>query len=127
MEISPNKSHCVVQTSVFMTGYVLKLEDGCWYCGITSNLNKRLYQHWNGEGAYFTRKHRPLELTETYIVPANYNTWEHTKTLELMCRYGFYKVRGATWVASGAMDKPAILADIEKMAQLRLEAQKKPK
>ena len=127
MENLTDKSQCVVQNNVFMTGYVLQLEHGCWYVGITKNLNKRLYQHWHGEGAYFTRKHRPLELAETYIVPADYSTWEHTKTLELMVRYGFYKVRGATWVSPKAMDKPPILETLEKLSRTRLEDQKRPK
>lgn len=121
------KCASVVTSNVFMIGYVLKLQNDCWYVGITKNLNKRLYQHWNGEGAYFTRKHKPLELVESYIVPADYNVWEHAKTLELMARFGFYKVRGATWVSSKSMSKPALFEELERVSKQRLLDQKREK
>lgn len=44
--------------------YLLKCANGALYCGITSNMEKRLRQH-NGilaGGARYTRAHRPVEL-----------------------------------------------------------------
>ncbi len=47
-----------------MTGYmyILKCSNGAYYTGSTKNLEIRIEQHQNGEGANFTRKHLPVEL-----------------------------------------------------------------
>ena len=42
--------------------YILKCADGSYYTGSTKNLERRLAQHRNGEGANFTGKHLPVEL-----------------------------------------------------------------
>lgn len=42
--------------------YILKCADGSYYTGSTKNLEKRLWQHQNGEGANYTKKHLPVEL-----------------------------------------------------------------
>ena len=42
--------------------YILLCSNGMYYTGSTKNLNRRLAQHQNGEGANFTRKHLPVEL-----------------------------------------------------------------
>ncbi|MFA8451280.1 MAG: GIY-YIG nuclease family protein [Bacteroidales bacterium] len=42
--------------------YILKCSDGSYYTGSTKNLELRLRQHENGEGANFTRKRLPVEL-----------------------------------------------------------------
>ncbi len=42
--------------------YILKCANGAYYTGSTINLEARLDQHQNGEGANFTKKHLPVEL-----------------------------------------------------------------
>ncbi len=42
--------------------YLLKCADGSYYTGSTNNLELRLQQHQNGEGANHTKKHLPVEL-----------------------------------------------------------------
>jgi putative endonuclease len=42
--------------------YILKCCDGTYYTGSTVNLELRLHQHQNGEGAIYTRNRLPLEL-----------------------------------------------------------------
>lgn len=42
--------------------YILKCGNGLYYVGSTKNLEKRLEQHYLGEGANFTRKHLPVKL-----------------------------------------------------------------
>lgn len=42
--------------------YLLRCIDGSLYCGITSNLDKRIAAHNEGIGAKFTRGRRPVEL-----------------------------------------------------------------
>ena len=75
--------------------YVLALEDDCWYVGITYNLNLRMGQHWAGEGAKWTRLHKPVRLAEV-IYPANKDT-ENQITEKYRELYGTDKVRGGKW------------------------------
>lgn len=42
--------------------YILKGSDNSYYTGSTNNLEYRLYQHMNGEGAKHTAKRLPVEL-----------------------------------------------------------------
>jgi len=42
--------------------YILKCCNGQYYTGSTNDLDRRLVQHQNGEGANFTKKHLPVEL-----------------------------------------------------------------
>ena len=42
--------------------YLLRCRDDTLYCGITSDLEKRLEQHRSGKGAKYTRGRGPLEL-----------------------------------------------------------------
>lgn len=42
--------------------YILKCANGAYYTGSTKDLESRLIQHQNGEGANFTKKHLPVEL-----------------------------------------------------------------
>ena len=42
--------------------YILKCANGSYYTGSTIDLERRLEQHKNGEGAKFTKKHLPVEL-----------------------------------------------------------------
>ena len=42
--------------------YILKCSDGSYYTGSTTDLELRLQQHQNGEGANHTKKRLPVEL-----------------------------------------------------------------
>ncbi len=42
--------------------YILRCSDGSYYTGSTNDLERRLWQHQNGEGASYTRKRLPVEL-----------------------------------------------------------------
>ncbi len=42
--------------------YILECGDGSYYTGSTNNLEFRLAQHQNGEGANHTKKHQPVKL-----------------------------------------------------------------
>ena len=46
--------------------YVLKCGDGSLYCGITTDLLRRLDQHNAGTGARYTRARRPVVLTTSW-------------------------------------------------------------
>jgi putative endonuclease len=42
--------------------YILECSDGTFYTGSTNNLDLRLLQHQNGEGANHTKKRLPVKL-----------------------------------------------------------------
>ncbi len=42
--------------------YILKCDDGSYFTGSTKNLERRLWQHQNGLGANYTKKHLPVKL-----------------------------------------------------------------
>ena len=42
--------------------YILKCADESYYIGSTNNLDIRISQHMNGEGAKYTKKRLPVEL-----------------------------------------------------------------
>ena len=42
--------------------YILECANGAYYTGSTNNLELRLQQHQNGEGANFTKKNLPVKL-----------------------------------------------------------------
>ncbi len=42
--------------------YLLRCRDDSLYCGITTDVEKRLEQHRSGKGAKYTRGRGPLEL-----------------------------------------------------------------
>lgn len=42
--------------------YILQCADDSYYTGSTIDIQKRLAQHENGEGANYTRKHLPVKL-----------------------------------------------------------------
>lgn len=45
--------------------YILLCVDGSFYTGSTNDLERRLHEHQNGEGANHTRKRLPIELVYT--------------------------------------------------------------
>jgi hypothetical protein len=77
-------------------GYILQLEDDCYYVGITLNLNTRLSQHFDQiGGANWTSMHKPIRLLHVeYDVDTD---WENMTTLTLMSVHGIDKVRGGAW------------------------------
>jgi len=49
--------------------YVLRCGDGSLYCGITSDLGRRLEQHQTGAGARYTRGRGPIEMVVSWEYP----------------------------------------------------------
>jgi DNA primase len=39
--------------------YVLRLEDDCFYIGFSRNLDRRIKEHFSGNGSVWTKKHKP--------------------------------------------------------------------
>lgn len=78
--------------------YVLELEHSCFYVGLTSDVDHRIAQHLNGEGAEWTKIHRPTRLL--YVINTGTTDGreaellENEITVELMIRHGIDYVRG---------------------------------
>lgn len=82
--------------------YVLQLEGDHYYVGFSTNLPNRIYQHFTGDGALWTKKHRPRKLVEVVLGDKSV---EKEKTLQWMTAKGFQKVRGWAWCAI-TLDNP---------------------
>src|SRR5258708_27777834 len=76
--------------------YALKLEHGKYYCGKTNNVEERIKQHYNGEGAAYTKLHKPIDVLFTCESTSTFDEDKYTK--ELMLKYGIDAVRGASYV-----------------------------
>jgi predicted GIY-YIG superfamily endonuclease len=85
--------------------YVLKLVEDRYYVGRTSNFLKRMEEHFTTGGAIYTKKYKPLKIIE--VVEELTNEDERLKTLEVMEKSGWEKVRGACW-CSLKIKKPNI-------------------
>lgn len=79
--------------------YVLKLEQGKYYVGITSKTPEaRFKEHVNGHGAEWTKVYKPIEIIQgvdlrvtTYEKAEDY---ENKVTRKYIKAYGFNNVRG---------------------------------
>ena len=77
--------------SVLLT-YILELENNKYYVGVSSNLNIRFGSHWTGQGAKWTRKHKPLRIFKVAL-----GNREKEFTLKMMKDHGWQNVRGYSW------------------------------
>lgn len=79
--------------------YVLELENGKWYVGQTSNLEQRMTQHFSGNGAQWTKLHKPVSIKETRLLLPSESpiAEERNVTKQYMEEYGFNNVRGSVW------------------------------
>jgi predicted GIY-YIG superfamily endonuclease len=76
--------------------YVLQLVEDRYYVGRTTNILNRIEQHFTGCGAaVYTKKYQPIKVIEIVEELSKYD--ERNKTIEIMNKYGWEKVRGAHW------------------------------
>jgi hypothetical protein len=81
-----------------MVVYVLRLEQGKYYVGITRHLRYRLWQHTTGYGAaQWTRFYKPIELIE--VIENGTLDIENSTTLAYREIYGTGNVRGGSYCA----------------------------
>jgi len=73
--------------------YILLCVDGSYYTGSTNDLERRLQEHRNGEGANHTRKRLPVELVyaeeydridEAYYRERQIHGWSRDKKIALI-------------------------------------------
>lgn len=68
--------------------YILECPNGNYYTGSTKNLEKRLQEHQNGQGANYTKKYLPVKLVyyeeferidEAFYREKQVQGWSHEK------------------------------------------------
>ena len=75
--------------------YILELEGGNYYVGKTDHTFQRFNQHWQGLGAKWTQKHKPVDL---YAFHKDRKDSDENKfTLAMMRNFGVENVRGGSW------------------------------
>lgn len=75
--------------------YVLELNEGYYYVGITENLNQRLDNHMKGNGAWAVQEFGFKNLIEVRVNGSK--EMERDVTLEYKDKYGWDRVFGAEW------------------------------
>jgi len=82
-----------------MKVYVLKLSNNKYYIGKTSDISKRIQQHFSGEfGSKWTRKYKPEKLVKTVN---SVDEFDEDKWVKIyMKKYGIDNVRGGTYSSS---------------------------
>lgn len=98
--------------------YVLKLVEDRYYVGRTINIFRRTQEHFTGVGSIYTRKYKPLKVVE--VEEETTTDDERFKTMSVMEKYGWEKVRGSGW-CSLEICKP----DIERNKKPKLKKFKK--
>ena len=78
-------------------GYVLELNNGNWYIGVSEHLNTRLSQHMSGNGSRWSKMHGVKRLEAVKVLDSYNNTWEDATTLQYMQKYGYKCVRGGSY------------------------------
>jgi len=102
---------CLHTKESMWMGYVLQLENGKWYVGVSTQLATRLAQHATGKGAYWTRKHKMVALHRAEIITGNDEAWENFTTLALMSVHGHNNVRGGIWCKTSNIPPPKQLLE----------------
>ena len=73
--------------------YILECADGTFYCGSTTDLDLRVWQHNEGLGASYTRRRRPVKLAwaaqferidEAFAFEKRVQGWGRAKRLALI-------------------------------------------
>jgi putative endonuclease len=73
--------------------YMLECSDGSFYVGSTIDLERRVWQHENGEGATYTKRRRPVRLVwslsfdrvdEAWAMEKKIQNWGRAKRLALI-------------------------------------------
>ena len=81
--------------------YEVDCEDGVTYVGKTVNVERRMRQHFTGNGSKVTKKFQPLNCRVVKYVPGFLSSQEEQDhTEKLVKKKGYEKVRGGKWVNS---------------------------
>lgn len=92
--------------------YVLRLQgddhaENYYYVGFTQDLSKRLYDHFHGDGATWTKLHPPLHVMK---ILEGEKAEERATTISMMKTYGWQTVRGYCWCSQHLKAPPRELS-----------------
>lgn len=86
--------------------YQLELENDKKYIGKTTDIDRRMEEHFNGSGSKVTKKFRPIEGKIIDTCPGYFsNRLEQKYTNKCINKYGYSKVRGGKYVNSKTLKK----------------------
>lgn len=92
--------------------YAIKLEQGKYYIGKTSNPQFRLQSHFYSNGSKWTKIYKPIKVLE---IKSNCDDYDEDKiTMQYMDKYGINNVRGGSFVSVN-LDK-STLDTLKKMS-----------
>ncbi len=88
--------------------YVLRLEgdaasDSYYYVGFTQDVGRRMHEHFSGNGAEWTKAHKPVGVIE---VVEGGKADERHKTIEVMKKNGWATTRGYCWTSKVMRSPP---------------------
>lgn len=83
--------------------YAIRLQNGFIYVGLTINVDRRIREHFEGKGAVFTRKFKPVAIHSVIqlgkVTKAEAAAAENIFTIELILKYSQNRVRGGGYAA----------------------------
>src|SRR5438477_1115865 len=85
--------------------YILQLEQGKYYVGKATNVNKRFKEHQNATGAVWTSLYKPINISNVVNGASDFDEDRYVK--EYMAMYGIDNVRGGSYVTQ-------VLSDVDK-------------
>ena len=86
--------------------YKMNLEGGKKYVGKTTDVDRRMDQHFSGNGAKVTKKFKPIDAKVVDEVPGFFSDdVEQEYTEEYMDKYGYENVRGGMYTNSKTLKK----------------------
>ena len=95
--------------------YKLDLEDGKIYIGKTGNVQKRMKQHFSGDGARVTKKFKPINCEVLDSCPGFLaNEIEQLYTNKYIVDYGYNNVRGGKYTNSTSLHRTKINEETRK-------------
>ena len=98
--------------------YKLDLEDGKIYIGKTGNLQKRMKQHFSGDGARVTKKFKPIKCKVLDSCPGFLaSEIEQLYTNQYIVEYGYNNVRGGKYTNSTSLRRTKINEETPKQIE----------
>ena len=86
--------------------YKMNLEGGKKYVGKTKDVDRRMDQHFSGNGAKVTKKFKPIDAKVIDEVPGFFSDdVEQEYTEEYIDKYGYENVRGGSYTNSKTLKK----------------------
>ena len=90
-----NNDYDKFNTKLNLIIYILELEDNKFYVGKTNDVEKRFFEHANGNGSVWTKKYHVKKIKETIENADPFDEDKYVK--KYMTMYGIDAVRGGSY------------------------------